>query len=341
MTMDTSLASADLDAAFQHERRLCKVREGETVLIFTDPRFVRPAYPPAAFAAARALGANAYILTSQGDQKLDDPLVRAAWKNADMILGMSMLPRGIGSWMYTDTHNDALKAGARVLMVQEPLDGLLRMLPNETVRRRGLAGAQLLQEAKEIHVVSKAGSDYVMRKDGRKAMYQCGIADEPGRWDHWPSGLVTCAPIEDSAEGTYVVEPGDVLLGLWRFATTRVELTLEKGRIVKIAGGSDAYLLQSYLDSVGDDGAYRFSHAGWGTDERADWGHIGMDSESKYGTILVAIGRNMFDAPAPYSGMAGKNESGAHCDICCRNTSLYLDGKLIVENEKFLVPELV
>lgn len=332
--------SSDLVDAFRIELDLCKVQAGETVLIFTDPRFVHPEYVPAAFAAARTLGANAYVLTSQGDQALDDRLVRAAWKNADLILGMSMLPRGIGSWMYTDTSNDALKTGARVLMVQEPFDGLKRMLPNENIRRRGKIGAQMMQEAREIRVTSAAGSDYVMRKDGRKGAYQCGIADEKGRWDHWPSGLVACAPIEDSAEGVYVVEPGDVLLGIWRYAQTRVKMTLEKGKIVKIEGGSDAYLLQGYLDSHGDDGAYRFSHAGWGTDERADWGHIGMDSELKYGTVLVAIGRNVFDAPAPNCGLGGRNTSTAHCDICCRNTSFWLDGRLIVENEQFMVPDL-
>lgn len=338
--MNEALASADLVAAFEEELRLCKVTAGETVLIFTDPRFPHPQYSPAAFAAARSLGANAYIMTSQGDQKLEDALVRAAWQNADLILGMSMLPRGIGSWMYTETHNLALKSGARVLMVQEPLEVLLRMLPNEDVRRRGLAGAQRLQAAKEIHVVSKAGSDYVLRKDGREAMYQCGIADEPGRWDHWPSGLVTCAPLEDSAEGKYVIEPGDVLLGMWRHATSRVELTIENGKIIKIEGGADAYLLQAQLERADDEGAFRFAHAGWGIDDRADWGHVGMDSESLYGTVLVAIGRNIFQAPAQYSGLGGQNVSKAHFDICCRNTDLYLDGELIIQNEQFMLKEL-
>jgi 2,5-dihydroxypyridine 5,6-dioxygenase len=338
--MDTSLASADLVAAFEHELRLCKVKEGETVLIFTDPRFPHPQYPPAAFAAARSLGANVYIMVAQGDQKFEDALVRAAWQNADMILGMSMLPRGIGSWMYTETHNIALESGARVLMVQEPLEVLLRMLPNAEIRRRGLAGAQRLQEAKEFHIVSKAGSDYVLRKDGREAMYQCGIADEPGRWDHWPSGLVTCAPLEDSAEGKYVIEPGDVLLGMWRHANSRVELTLEKGKIVKIEGGPDAYLMQAHLERAGDEGAFRFAHAGWGIDERADWGHVGMDSESLYGTVLVAVGRNIFKAPAKYSGLGGTNVSEAHFDICCRHTDLYLDGELIIQDEQFVVKEL-
>lgn len=339
--MNASLASADLVAMFEHELRLCQVKEGENILIFTDPRFIHPEYPPAAFAAARSLGANAYLLISQGDQTLEDELVRAAWKNAHMILGMSMLPRGIGSWMYTDTHNAALEAGARVLMVQEPLEVLKRMLPQAEIRRRGLAGAQRLQEAKEIHVVSKAGSDFILRKDGRQGMYQCGIADELGRWDHWPSGLVTCAPLEDSAEGIYVIEVGDVLLGGWRFAQSRVTLTLEKGRITRIEGGTDAYLLQSYLHRIGDEGAFRFSHAGWGIDERADWGHVGMDSESLYGTVMVSIGRNIFKAPAPYSGLGGSNTSEAHYDICCRNASLYLDGELIVENEIFKPKDLV
>jgi 2,5-dihydroxypyridine 5,6-dioxygenase len=340
--MDLSLSSADLVAMFEAELRMCKVKAGETVLIFTDPRYPHQAYPPAAFAAARSLGANVYLMVAQGDQDLEDKTVRAAWQNADMILGMSTIPRGIGSWMYTDTHNAALKAGARVLMIQEPLEVLRRMLPTPETRRRGLAGAKRLQEAREIHVTSRAGSDFTLRKDGRKGMYQGGVADEPGRWDHWPSGLVTCAPLEDSAEGIYVIEPGDAMLfpGDWRHARNRVTITFDKGRLAKIEGGQDAYLLQAYLERIGDEGAFRLSHAGWGIEDRTDWGHVGIDSESMYGTVMVSIGRNIFDAPAAYSGLGGKNTSNAHFDICCRNASLYLDGELIVENEVFAVKEL-
>ena len=151
---------------------------------------------------------------------------------------------------------------------------------------------------------------------------------------------MACAPWEDSAEGRYVIKPGDVLLGMWRHAQSRVELTLERGRIVKIEGGPDAALLQSYLERAGDEGAFRLAHAGWGIDERADWGHVGMDSESKYGTTLVAIGRNIFRAPADYSGLGGGNASEVHFDICCRKADLYLDGELIIENERFVAKEL-
>ena len=63
--------------------------------------------------------------------------------------------------------------------------------------------------------------------------------------------------------------------------------------------------MQDYLDLSRSD-EHRLSHAGWGTDERADWGSIGMDPESKYGTVLVAIGRNILDAYAKHCGMAGE-----------------------------------
>jgi hypothetical protein len=71
------------------------------------------------------------------------------------------------------------------------------------------------------------------------------------------------------------------------------------------------------------------------------WSHNSMDTELLYGTVMVSIGRNLFDAPATYSGMKGENRSSAHFDICCRHKNLYLDSVLIVrDDETFAVPDL-
>jgi 2,5-dihydroxypyridine 5,6-dioxygenase len=336
--MGAELSSSNLVALFVDELQLCKVQIGESVLIFTDPAFPQPSYPPAAFAAAKVVGAIPYLLTASSDDPFTSRVVREAWLKADLVLGMSTVPRGIGSWMYTDTCDEALANGARVLMVQEPPDPLRRMKPHPEVMARTRAGALRIQAARKIRVTSPGGSDFTMRKDGRKGHGQWGIADEPGRWDHWPSGLVGCAPLEESAEGIYVIAPGDVLLGQWRTAATPVRLHLKQGRVIEIEGGSDAMLLRDYLESFDDPNAYRLSHAGWGTDHRADWRQLGMDSESFYGSVMVALGRNLFNAPAPLCGFGGANPSRAHYDICCRNCSLWLDGDLIVDNGK-LVPE--
>ena len=56
--MTTPFAAADLTDLFVEALRLCKVQPDEAVLIFTDPAFPHPDYPPAAFAAAKVLAAS-------------------------------------------------------------------------------------------------------------------------------------------------------------------------------------------------------------------------------------------------------------------------------------------
>lgn len=324
----------DLFAMFRDHLRLCNVKEGETVLAFTDPQFPHPEYVGATLAAARDLGADAFALTAPSGTEISAKLALGAWKQADMVVAMTTIP-----WLYTDAHNEALASGTRTLMVHESVANLRRLFPNEAVIKRTFAGAKRMATAKEIRVTDAAGSDFTLRKDGRKGHAQVGLADRPGRWDHWPSGLVACGPLEDSAEGIYVVRPGDVLLRLRRHAATEIRMTLEKGLITKIEGGYDAMLLQDYLDSYDDPDAFRFAHAGWGTEHRADWNSIGMDSESWYGNVMVSIGRNIFNAKSEHSGLGGTNYTMAHFDICCRHKNLYLDGELIVNENEEIVPE--
>jgi 2,5-dihydroxypyridine 5,6-dioxygenase len=337
--MHPFLGSADLTPHFERTLRLCKVRPGETVLIFTDALFPHYAYPGAALAAASALGAQVYILTAQSDQHIEDKVIKAAWTHADMILGMSFLP-GSHSWMYADVHSQALAAGARVLMVQEPPATLKRLPPTEDIRRRGLAGAQLMEQAREVRITSRAGTDLTLRKDGRKGAYQCGVADEAGRWDHWPTGMVYCAPLEKSAEGVLVVQPGDALLTSRQHARSEVRLTFREGKVQSVTGGPEAQQIAALLAAAGDEGAFRLAHAGWGTDPRADWRTVGMDSESLQGAITVALGRNIFSSLAPHCGLGGVNRSRLHFDMCLRGASLYLDGRLIVDEGRMAVEGL-
>ena len=122
-----------------------------------------------------------------------------------------------------------------------------------------------------------------------------------------------------------------------RYAQAPIRMTLTAGRIVSIDGGHDAALLKTYLESFPEESALRLAHAGWGTDHRADWGVLGMDSESAYGTVMVSIGRNIFDSPDEFSGFGGVNRTAVHYDLCCRNKNLYLDGKLVVDRGRLVM----
>ena len=140
--------------------------------------------------------------------------------------------------------------------------------------------------------------------------------------------------------------PGDVILGLQHRCLDEVRITMEAGRLVRIEGGYDADMIRERLelfeDYVDPDGnladPFRISHAGWGTEHRAQWHVMGMDSESMYGSVMVSIGRNMFDSGDRYAGLGGLNYTPVHIDICCRNKRMYLDDELIVDSDNTIVP---
>lgn len=337
--MSTELNSIALIPLFRDGLKFSGIGPGQTVAVFTNERFRFPEYTGAVVGACKELGAEIFVIQAPGRPTIDHPFIVDSWKAADLVVTMfSALPPHM--WMYSDQHNEVLNSGTRTLLIMEPPPTLRRLFPNSDVIRRGYAGGELLQASSEVRIVDDHGTDLVFSKKDRKTSVCCGCSDRPGRWDHWGAAMVHTAPIEDSTEGTFVLNPGDVIMGLLRRVESKVKLTFRSGKIVSIEGGYDAKLLQDHLDAIGDDGAYRLSHAGWGTDHRADWNVIGMDIESAYGTIDVAIGRNMFNSPDKWSGFNGKNWSLVHCDNGTLGKSLYLDDKLIIDKGKFTVDDL-
>ena len=327
----------DLIPLFVDELKRCAVKSGETVLFYSQSSYAHPEYIAATLSAARVLGAEAFAIEADA---AEGKLLGAAFQSADLIIGQIPL--------YTDAHNAALARGTRTLMLHEVEGNLRRMFPNDAVIKRTYEGAKKMATAKEIRITDAAGSNFTLRKDGRKGHAQVGVSDKPGRWDHWPSGLVACGPLEDSAQGTYVVQPGDVILGLRSVCQNEIRMTLDKGRITKIEGGSDARMLREHLGRYAEvrdpngnlSDPFRIAHAGWGTEHRAQWHTMGMDSESLYGNVMVSLGRNMFDSKDQFSGLGGKNYTPVHVDICCRDKKLWLDGELIVDTNKIVVPTL-
>jgi 2,5-dihydroxypyridine 5,6-dioxygenase len=326
------LATADLVALFTRYLELCRVKAGETVVITTDPLF-NPHYPAAFFAAAQQLGATPYVLTLTSNMPiLEGDAITEFWKRSDMVIGC-MSPSI--NWLYSEVHNQALKAGVRTLMVFEPEDLLRRQFPDPAVIARTKAGAKFLQGAKIIKVKSGNGTDLVMSKEGRNSIYQVGVSDTPGRWDHWPAGLVACAPLEGTCEGTLVLDEGDICFRFGRYFQSKVYMVMEKGRIVSIDGGADAILLRDYFESAGDDRAYMGpAHIGWGTDHRAKYHELAlyfreygghMSSESFYGNIQIAFGRNMF------GGLGGTNHVKFHVDLPLKSHSLWVDDVQVID----------
>jgi 2,5-dihydroxypyridine 5,6-dioxygenase len=323
------------------ELRLCKVNRNETVVLFSDTR-TNPNYVSAFLAAGKELAKSVFEVKvpflPEGEGKAVDlaPVIRIL-KSADLVVDLST---GSVLYIYGQGLGEVLSGGTRVLQVKANEEQLRRCFPTEAVRLRTTRGAERLEAAAEIRVLSEAGTDLKMRKKNRKGLTQYGISDEPGRWDSWPSGFLYCAPEEETANGTLVLEVGDLLVMLGRYAAEPVRITVEHGMIKQIAGGVDAVLLEERIEQAKDPEAYVISHIGWGTDNRARWSEIAQrgteegarDVRSTYGNVQIAFGANF--------RLGGKNRTMAHEDLLLRRATFELDGHTIVENGRIVPEEL-
>lgn len=335
----TGEIAGDLIGMALAELKLCRVTRQETVIVFSDTR-TNPNYVAAFLGSGKELARTVFELKipilpdGQGADIELGPIVKIL-RESHLVIDLST---GEFLHLHRKWLGQVLSGGARVLQVRAADDQLRRCFPTEEVRRRTLAGAERLDQAKEIRVSTKAGTELRMRKEGRRASTQYGISDVPGRWDSWPSGFVYCAPQEETANGVIVLDVGDLLVMMGRYVAEPVRLTVEGGRLIEIEGGVDAVLLRDHLEQSQDPEAYVISHIGWGTDPRARWTEAaqrgtedgGRDARSIYGNVQIAFGENF--------AFGGKNKTKAHEDLVLRRARFELDGQLIVDNAE-IIPE--
>ena len=256
-----------------------------------------------------------------------------ALKHSDLVIDMMML-------LFSPEQQEVLKAKTRVLLAVEPPEVLLRMMPKlEDKKRAQIAGARL-GRAKSMTVTSAAGTDFHCNLGQYSVIKQHGFVDEPGAWDHWPGCFVYTWPNEGESEGTIVIDEGDILLPLKRYARGPVKLTIEKGYIRRVDGGFDADFIKCYLDSFDDPESYAMAHVGWGLHPRANWTTLGVyNPEGTQGMDARAYQGNFLFSTGPNTEVGGKRNTPSHLDIPLRGCSLSLDGEAITVDGKLVAAD--
>jgi 2,5-dihydroxypyridine 5,6-dioxygenase len=164
-----------------------------------------------------------------------------------------------------------------------------------------------------------------------------GFVDEPGRWDHWPSGFGLTFPNERQASGRVVLDRGDILLPMKSYLNTPIEMTVDKGYVTSITGEVDADLLNDYMASFDDREAYAVSHIGWGQQRRARWSTLGLyDREETIGMDARAFAGNFLFSMGPNNEAGGSRHTACHIDIPMRNCTVLLDNREVVREGKLL-----
>lgn len=254
----------------------------------------------------------------------------AALKASDLVLDLMTL-------LFSPEQHDILKGGTKILLAVEPPEVLVRMVPTEADRARVEAANARLARAHEMHVVSAAGTDLRCPLGEFPAISEYGFVDQPGRWDHWPSGFVLTWPNEGGARGRIVLDRGDILLPQKSYVTDRIELTVENGYATRIEGGVDADLLREYMASFQDPEAYAISHIGWGLQPRASWTTLGLyDREASIGMDARAYEGNFLFSLGPNNEAGGNRTTTCHIDIPLRRCTVRLDGEDVVREGKVL-----
>jgi 2,5-dihydroxypyridine 5,6-dioxygenase len=332
---------------FKEELRLCKVSSGEVVVVLSGGND-HPEYAQTFMLAAQNLGATTFHVNvlKYGQVKAAGVQGRHALSGnrpAIEMLKTANLVIDLLGLLFSAEQAEIQAAGARILRVMEPFHILKQMFPTEDLRRRVELSRELMSSAKSMRITSPAGTDIRYGLSQYPVISEYGYTDEPGRWDHWPSGFAFTQGTDGDIEGTVVLSPGDILCAFKRYIQSPVTLTVKRGYITEIKGdGTDALLIKNYIDSFNDPRGYAISHIGWGSNERAAWHHIAatgklsaehvMNSLSFYGNVLFSTG--------PNSELGGSNDTPCHLDIPMRGCSLWLDQMHILDCGNFVREDL-
>lgn len=252
----------------------------------------------------------------------------AALKESDLVLDLMTL-------LFSPEQHEILASGTKILLAVEPPEILVRLVPTEADRERVKAATARMARAREMHITSAAGTDLRCALGEFPAIAEYGYCDEPGRWDHWPSGFALTWANERQSQGRIVLDKGDILLPQKRYLTEPVTLTVEAGYCTAIEGGMEADLLADYMAAFNDPEAYAMSHIGWGLQPRARWSALALyDREQTIGMDARAFEGNFLCSLGPNNEAGGSRTTACHIDIPLRNCTVRLDGEEVVSQGK-------
>jgi 2,5-dihydroxypyridine 5,6-dioxygenase len=325
-----------LTELFLQQFRLCNLQPSETVAVIAEHGH-KQNYVDAAIAAARLLGAGSLVLTASSLSNPDLPPYEKDGREVGALLAAAgecdfVVDVTVGGLIHSDVRTRITGNGKRMLFVAEPAGVLDRLMGSAALREKVETASRFLKQGSIMHVSSEAGTDlrYDISDENLPITCQWGYVDEPGRWDHWPSGFVACFPKDRSANGLIVLQPGDVIIPWQRMLQNRVELRVEDGYITDISGGNvEAFLLRDYFSRWNDPEVYALSHAGWGLHPNASWAALDIyDPRSLYGQELRSVAGNFMWSTG--SNRFANRETPAHLDIPMHSCTVRIDDTEVV-----------
>lgn len=299
------------------------VSPGEDVLVVCNP--VTEEIGALMRIEAQGDGADATLaVISERDSHAAEPpyAVAAAMAAADVVLAPT-----IQSLSHTAARKQATDAGVRIGTLPGVTEEMLTRLMSadlDELRRRGWAIVSALNGGSEARITCRHGSDLRLGLEGRLGIVDAGELSSRGAFGNLPCGEGFIAPVEETAEGTLVVDGSIAGVGL---LDTPASLTIRDGHLVD-ATGSDGAALMQLLNAHGRDGT-NVAELGVGTNEEAILTGNILEDEKILGTAHVAFGAS--------AAIGGTVQVPVHLDCVILEPTVEIDGEAIVSAGELLI----
>lgn len=330
------------NAADKLIQEIFQVRKDETVIITADTGSDMELVNGVASSAYSA-GAKPMVITLA--------MPRGVGKAADPDLPVAELTGALAAcdvwiefnhqWLlYSTPFEEALKRNPKLrymCLVDFDCNLLIRLVgkvKTKQLKKFMTRVAELHQTAKALHVTTPAGTDVTFRLDPTHVISNdCGDASKPGM--HFLTGQLNVIPDFSSTNGTIVFD-GTITPPFGKIPDAPVILTVKKGKIIKIEGGRAAREYEQWLDSFQDENMLRMAHIAYGFNPGAKLTGNICEDERAWGCTEWGIGY-VSPTEAPPDGQNAKS----HTDGICLNSSVWIDGRQILDKGKICDPELL
>ena len=355
-------------------RDVLKIKEGEKILIITNPDDESLPVSQALFNASLDAGGKPLIVIQTEKTQLDfaeKGVVGAIKTEPDVIISISKNKLGkdeeaitnpyeYEGKKYNNTFHYLMHGVKKCRSFWSP--GITKDMFIRTIavnygkmKERSLYLKELLDKAVEIKISAPSGTDIVINTEGREAMCDDGDFSSPGDGGNLPAGETFISPVVGKTEGVIVFDgsistnAGDIIIN------NPIKVIVKGGFAEEITGGKEADILKDTIDKA-EKNAFIFEKegklpAGEGKIYAKNARNIGelgiglnpeavisgnmLEDEKAFKTCHFAIGSN-YDEDAP---------ALIHLDGLVKDptiTAVFKDGseKIIVEKGDIKEPEV-
>lgn len=230
------------------------------------------------------------------------------------------------SMSHTLARKKACEAGARIASMPNITEHAMRAIDvdYEEINRLGKKIKGALEAGSNLRLTTKIGTDITMEIRKNRIICDNGNYTKKGAWGNLPCGEVAFAPIEESANGIYVVGASMSGIGLVKKG---IMVTVKGGRAVKIEGGLEAKGLRKLIGGI--ENAANIAELGIGINKKACIIGTVLEDEKVFGTAHIALGDSF--------SLGGKVQAGCHLDGVITSPTIFIDDKKIMECGRLLI----